>query len=136
MTSVSQSREIKQLIETGIDQLFDSVSSAGLSVSDAVQVLRETLNPAPGTIYTLSKKYLKRCFSIIGKENDGPTGNSTQEIKLARDNLFFCLFPDDMGTEIGVGIDNSGVENEIKQDLPVGIPNGLSLISVSFCFIS
>lgn len=126
MTTVTQSREVKQVIETGIDSLFDSVSSDAISIEDATESLRVTLNAAPSTVYSLSKRYLKRCYVVIGRANDAPKSNGTQDMKNSRENLFSYLFGDALGEENNAAAHNSGVDEDLKQDS--NQPTGLSLV--------
>ena len=105
--SKSVSNELKTVIASRIDELYDAVRAKTISVPDATVVIHDQLSEIIGAVYTLNKKYLDRMYVILGV-TDVPSMRNQREIKSARDFVQSFLFPDDASAVVSV----SDGENE------------------------
>ncbi len=119
MTAVAHSREVKVVIESQIDALFDAVSSGGISHENALVSLRGAVKDVPSIVHSLGKKYLVRAFTVVGRDSEAPTSTKSADIKAARLLLFNLLNEndvDDDSSEVSIITDASGALNEHKHD--------------------
>ena len=113
------SRELKAIFESLIDDLTTRVSVGDTSVADALAALRAQAEEVPGIVYSLSKKYLKRVFGVIGHANDLPTLDSSAGVKSAREMLVNYLAGESRvpvsssgGASDGQGDDHDGMDGQ------------------------
>ena len=105
MSSISG--ELKTVVETRVDGLFDRVRSNDMTVSDAIVAFHDLVTEIPNAIYCLRKKHLQRAFVAIGRENDGPSNAGA--VKAARTLLHNLVHQNQSGTE---ELPNENDENE------------------------
>ncbi len=132
MFAVAHSRQVKLVIESQIDALFDSVLSGGISHENALASLRGAIKDVPSIVHSLGKRYLVRAFTVVGRESEAPTSTKSVEIKAARSLLFNLLVENEIGddsSEISIGTDGSGELNDQKHDVSDEVDEEKSIVS-------
>lgn len=113
--SKAVTNELKMVITTTIDELYDAIRAEKITIPDATIALRNQLNDIEGSIYTLNNKYLIRAFTILG-ENVTPSMRTGREVQSARELFKKLLCSGKESSEI-IGSDN---ENEQLDVVSVG----------------
>jgi hypothetical protein len=123
--SKSVTGELKMVITTTIDELFDAVRAEKISIADATIALQNQLNDIEGSIYTLNKKYLVRAFTVLGvSESEIPSMKSGGEIPAAREIFKNYLFPGENQAEINHSdeenqeLDHISVHSDVEAKTP------------------
>src|SRR5690606_4201733 len=84
--------ELKNVIQSNIDELYDRINSGSISTSDAVEALRVTFRDIGGAVFCLKKDHLKRAFIVCGLLSRFParcTNETLQSSRLLLDNFLF-----------------------------------------------
>ena len=84
--------ELRHVVESQINDLYDSYHKDDVSHSDAFTALQGIFHDVPHMIFKLNKEYLHRCFYIIGRKGEKRAINDSESRKLARQALSDIIF--------------------------------------------
>ncbi len=111
--------ELRHVVETQINDLYDSYSKEDVSYSDAFTALQGIFHDLPDMIFKLTKEYLNRCFYIIGRKDEKRAVNDSEGRKLARQALFDIIFNVSSSTSdpivestTPINVDSSDIDEE------------------------
>ncbi len=107
-------------METEIDNLHKLVSTGGITIPNSTISIREVLSTAPNAIFSLSRYNVGRVFTILGRQNDMPTGTGAENLKLAPVKLYEIMFGTDSGDGPHESSDSDGEsidENSENEDV-------------------